>query len=596
MAVKLSRQTWLNFDIDHLLADGMSSAYVGPFARNNEALAAPEVILANLRQLYEKSLQAAEKGLEVYPLFVTINHPEGNFEVPSRYRIQRNLDGSPRPEFICFRDAVRQAELIRFATYAAELGFGRIAFDDDLRDAFCYCDQHLAECSALSDKSRDEVAVILNDILDHPEGEELRLAWYHYKSAGMKDFALRLTQAVQQVNPDCQFGIFNSAKRCLDFSGRHPVEWLQLFDTKQAPAFVRLAGECYFDDVLHLAQSTGWHAYFNQVFDRKTERMLEITSAAAIEYRSPGTVSFEAEAVVAATGVQNVHCCWPEGFDSSTWNDANDRVQDRLSRIVAELPSAPTSPLSLYIGHQLGAYTPADVAGRYGASCDPLSAYNITSLVGLPITVIPTIDNSPSAVLCCSYISRQMIQEIDAYVSRGGVAILDATAARCYAVYGGQTSLALDGPRSGHRYEIGPSGERETLIAHCGTEMTFLVSARQVAHEWVGYDLQDEPTGVTSAIVPRDAGRLILLGFDLSRSGPALIRPEWRRRLVELLSRAQVTLPVYWNGPVGVQCNWYETKAALINYNTNKVHGELVVAERREPVSAESRSVTLYDL
>ena len=105
-------QSRLDFDIGHLIDIGILRAYVTPFTTNNECLAEPETILSNLEQLARKTEVAAKKGLEVCPFFITINHPEGNYEVPSRYRMQRNLDGTRRPAFVCFRDKVRQEEMI----------------------------------------------------------------------------------------------------------------------------------------------------------------------------------------------------------------------------------------------------------------------------------------------------------------------------------------------------------------------------------------------------------------------------------------------------------------------------------------------------
>ena len=102
----------------------------------DQRYAPPEAIQRNLEKLVRKAQEAASRGIEVYPMLLTIHHPEGNFTLPNRYREQQNLDGSLREGFVCFRDATRQDELVESVRHAAELGFERIAFDDDLRDAF----------------------------------------------------------------------------------------------------------------------------------------------------------------------------------------------------------------------------------------------------------------------------------------------------------------------------------------------------------------------------------------------------------------------------------------------------------------------------
>lgn len=313
--ITYTAQARLHFDIDRLIEMGISRAYVTPFTTNNELLAEPGIILSNLETLAKKAELAAKKGLEVYPFFITINHPEGNFRIPGRYRNQRNVDGSQRHGFICFRDEIRQEEMIRFVTRAAQLGFSRLAFDDDLRDAFCYCDQHISGFEGFKGKTRGQISEILNSVITRPEDEQVRRNWYEYKFEGMRRFAVRVEKAVHDINPKCRIGLCNSAKRCHDFSGRDPLEWIKLFSTADAPSFVRLCGECYDDNIMHLVQSSGWHDYFNRVYPENFERKIEITSVPAIAYRCPGTVIFETKAVMAAADTKVVHWAWTEEFE-----------------------------------------------------------------------------------------------------------------------------------------------------------------------------------------------------------------------------------------------------------------------------------------
>lgn len=571
-------QTRMGFDMDRLLKMGIDRAYVWVLAKNNECLDAPEVILSRLEQIAQKAKAAADKGLEIYPFFNTINHPEGNYQLPPRYRRQRNLDGTERSAFICFRDSVRQEEMIRFAEAAARLGFKRMAFDDDLRDAFCYCDEHLNGFEPFRGKSRPEIAEILNGVLDHPEHEQLRLDWYRYKYEGMKDYARRLERAIHSVNPACRIGLCTSAKRCQDFSGRSPWPWAQFFHTDDAPIFLRLAGECYFDDLLSLAQSTGWHEYFNYLYPKHVERMLEICSAPSISYRCPGTVIFETETAMAATAAEIVHWACVPDFDVTGLSDLTGPAKKAVAKIRSQVSHLPVSPLALYVGHELGAYTPPNICATYGVTDDPISAYNITSLVGLPIVPMPTIPADQPAIMCCGYISRNMIKEMDRFVTEGGAAILDATAAKGYRVYGGQAAFAIEGPVSRHRYELDPDGQRDDTIAECLPDVVHLISGVQKdAACWQGYDLDGNMTGFTTAILPHGKGKLVVLGYNLSRTRSTLVRPQWQQRMLKMLDMAGVTFPVYWSGPAAVQCFYYGDKVALANYNTNQVTGKLVV-------------------
>ena len=276
MTVRFSAHTTYQFDIEESIAMGMDEVYATPFdSRTNERFADVQTILENLKRLREKADRAAERGLAVYPLFLTIMHPEGNFDVHPRFRRQRNLDGSERPGFVCFRDELRQDEMLKALAAAAELGFRRIAIDDDLRDAFCYCDEHLSSFEGFRGRTRGEIQAILDSPLTSAEHEDLRVGWYKSKSEKMLDFARKVETTIHSRNPKCRIGIYTSAKRCQDLSGRRMLEWFDLFHGDEAAAFTRLYGESYFDTGTGIAKSAGWHRYTHAVYPRDVEQRLD---------------------------------------------------------------------------------------------------------------------------------------------------------------------------------------------------------------------------------------------------------------------------------------------------------------------------------
>jgi len=572
-------QTRLHFDPDELLRMGISQAYVSPCEANNEYLAEQEVMFKNLERLKEKAEQASAKGLEVYPFLITINHPEGSFKVPDRYRKQKNLDGSTRPEFICFLDELRQSELLTLARKAVELGFERIAFDDDLRDAFCYCDTHLMGFPPFRGRSREEIGGILNGVLVNPEHEELRRYWYNYKRQGMECFAQRLEAAIHEINPKCRIGICTSAKRCQDFSGRKMWDWAKLFHSEEAPTFVRLCGECYDDSLMSLVQSTGWHQYTDRLYPSDIERKLEITAVQSIGYRSPGAVLFETRAIESMVGARAIHWAWTEDYPEMGLPDEMIKQRDQIERIKKQVPGKPSSVLSLYIGEQLGPYTPPNIVIPYGATHDPITAYNIISLVGIPIIPVAEIPEDQPAILSSAYISREMIEDIDHYIGAGGVAILDATAARCYRAYGGGVEFAMRGPSVLHKYEIDRDGQRMDMIVDAPTDSVFTIEGSQDSSICESFDIQGQPMGTTVAIFrTKQNGSLVVMGYDLSRMGARMVRTQWRRRLLSTLRAAGVEVPVSWNGSQAVQVVTYDgevNKVALINYNPNQVTGRI---------------------
>ena len=584
-------QSRLNFSIEQLVRMGVKRAYVSPFVTNNELLKAPEFILNSLEQLKLKAEKAQKKGLEVYPFFITINHPEGNFKVPARYRLQQNIDGSPRPEFICFKDEVRQKEIIGFATEAAKLGFGRIMFDDDLRDAFCYCDEHIYNFEGFKNKSRDEIERILNGILSNPEQEQLRIDWYKYKYSVMVDYALRLEKAVHKVNPHCRIGICTSAKRCQDFSGRNLSEWIKCFSTAQAPSFVRLCGECYDDSMWHICQSTGWSQYTDSCYPENIDRMLEVTSVPTITYRSPGAVLFETGLLIAATANSAIHWAWPEEFERTGLCDLVSDTKNYVANVSKVIKNKPKSPLCIYTAPNLGPYTPINISIPYGATHDPINAYNIISLLGLPVIMRPVISKKHPAVICSSYISREMIRNIDEHVSAGGVAILDAKAAQCYRTYGGKVLFDIRGPVNLNRYEVLPDGSRCEIIAHCPPDSIYYVNVDNSAYNCKAFDIDEKAASYTTVVLKSGKGTLVVLGYDLSRTKQVLLCSQWRDRLLALFDFVGIKMSAYWQGPIGVQCFYYGDKVTLANYNANGVAGELV--KERKVIKVKLQSLSL---
>ncbi|HBG28659.1 MAG: hypothetical protein A2Y10_11955 [Planctomycetes bacterium GWF2_41_51] len=569
-------QSRLRFDINRLTDMGVKRAYVTPFDTNNEVLSKPEIILSNLEKLAAKAELSLKKKLEVFPFFITINHPEGNYQLPNRYRMQKNIDGSPRPAFICFRDKTRQQEMIAFAKKAAGLGFNRLMFDDDLRDAFCYCDEHITGFAGFKGKSRSQIEHILSSILDNPEYENLRQKWYEYKYQGMINYARQIEQAVHSINPKCRIGICTSAKRCQDFSGRNPADWLKVFSTEDAPAFTRLCGECYDDDIRHICQSTGWSQYMNDCYPENTEKMLEVTSVPAVSYRSSGSVMFETDLVIAATAQKTIHWCWPEEFERTGLCDAVIESKNHVLKISEEIKTKPQSPLCIYIDSNLGSYTPINISVPYGATDDPINAYNIISLLGLPVIIRPAIPENQPAIICSSYISRKMIANIDEYIFNGGVTVLDSRAAECYRIYGGQVAFNISGSFSLNRYEILSDGSRCDIIADCPSDsISYIETNEDLKYKWRSFNVDGKEAGCTAAIFALGKGKLIIFGYNLSRTKQVLLCSQWRNRVLDILSFANIDFSVYWKGPVAVQCFYYDKKTILANYNASIVAGEI---------------------
>jgi hypothetical protein len=346
---------------------------------------------------------------------------------------------------------------------------------------------------------------------------------------------------------------------------------------------------------MRLAQSAGWHKYFDILYSHISERMLEVTSVPAVGYRMPGTVCLETKAGIAATTVKTIHWAWTEEFMRT---GLGDYISDNkwLQNVANQVTSGAISPFTIYIGSELGAYTPINISQkRYEVNHDPIIAFSVMSMVGLPVVPMPDLLKSSSVVLCSSYISRAMIQKIDDYVLCGGVVILDAIAAKSYHIYGGVVKFEINEPLTKHAYEISPKGQQETLISDCPPKSIYPL---KVSSEncWLGYDIENNLTGSTVSILSLGKGKIVILGYDLSVAGDVLLCADWRNKMLSILEMLNIELPVYWNGPPAVQCFFYGDKAAFLNYNTNEVEGEVVVNGVHKKIYIEAMGIKFQNV
>lgn len=572
MTVRFSAHTTYQFDIEESIAMGMDEVYATPFdSRTNERFADVQTILENLKRLREKADRAAERGLAVYPLFLTIMHPEGNFDVHPRFRRQRNLDGSERPGFVCFRDELRQDEMLQALAAAAELGFRRIAIDDDLRDAFCYCDEHLSSFEGFRGRTRGEIQAILDSPLTSAEHEDLRVGWYKSKSEKMLDFARKVETTIHSRNPKCRIGIYTSAKRCQDLSGRRMLEWFDLFHGDEAAAFTRLYGESYFDTGTGIAKSSGWHRYTHAVYPRDVEQRLEMTTVPAFEFRSPGNLLFECQLALLGCGVPLVHWALAVDFDISGLDRHLPGFKKTAEGLLesAPVPGQFTYDLAVYVGQGLGPYMPVSES----LVRDPMEFYANLSLVGLPLACTDRIRENMRAVFVSGPVSREDVQNLDEYVKDGGVACLDALSARGYSLYGGEIEIAVQGPVTGHATERGPESSEDIAIGDLAPECVYLLETSRASQMWTGHRSDGSVTGKTCVVVRHGQGHFIFLGYDMGLASRALTRPAWRERVLAMLEYAGVTVPCYWSGDIGVQVNRTGTGHALANHNTSEACG-----------------------
>ena len=135
------------------------------------------------------------------------------------------------------------------------------------------------------------------------------------------------------------------------------------------------------------------------------------------------------------------------------------------------------------------------------------------------------------------------------------------------------------------------------MISECLPDSIYTIQSKTDRQCWTGYEISDNIIGSTTAIIACGKGKLIVLGYDLSRTNTVLLRKQWRDRMLEMLKTAGVDFPVYFSGSAAVQCLYCGDKAVLVNYNSNSVSGKLIIdGKERKDVNIEPFELKIVKL
>jgi hypothetical protein len=126
---------------------------------------------------------------------------------------------------------------------------------------------------------------------------------------------------------------------------------------------------------------------------------------------------------------------------------------------------------------------------------------------------------------------------------------------------------------------------KDEIIADCPCDSIYYIESNSGKHLWSAYNVQEKFAGYTTAKVSVCKGCLVILGYDFSSTKDILVCSQWREKFVELLKELNVELPYYGSGSIAVQCIGYSDKVFIMNYNSNKVTGDVNVANRQITVS-----------
>ena len=587
MPLNFSCCSRIDIEAEKLKDVGITQIYASPFQVNSEGFQDVETFkgkVALLKETTNDIHQSWRDAVVAIDMF-TIGHPEGCFEVPSRLRRQRDLAGRVRPGFVCFLDEQRQAELLEMYRIIGEEGFDRVLIDDDFRDALCFCDHHLSMFQSFSNITIDRKALaelLTNKHLSTAD-IEVKRSWLDFRKQGLFAFAREIEKTLHGINSKLRIGICISAKRLNDLSGRGLWEWVRLFDTPEAPVFVRLAGEHYDERTLGFSRSVGWHQYSRELLPDEVEMMAEITYTHTISFKSPADIRLEILTHL-ASGL-NILLVWMEYFHyNNGWKmlaaeqDHFESVKEVSSRVNNSTGIAIYSPENYAEHIPFDEMSPGEPISNRMSRAEPIGAYQGLGLMGFAVKLVSRIHNSEKVTILASYLPYTLKTQIDSYLDAGGILVVDAIAAR---------SLKTTDCQGLIKYKIG------NQISELRMEKTIFNG--QVVDELAGfpptsvyrleidkdnrdpiesvselYDVHGRRVGVGALLYPVRNGWIIVLAYDLSDVGYLFSSKSYREFITHIFEKIGYKPEVQLSKDLFVQpllFTYPSKRIILINYN-----------------------------
>ena len=422
-----SAQGRIQFDPEQHLRAGIRNFFITQFSTVSEALLPIEWQKQQLLKLKKKydSLKKNNPDILTGVMTYTLSHPEGQCRVPAFYRVQQDIEGHERPGFVCFLDQKRQQDLLEQYRTIAELGFDAVLIDDDFRDCFCFCELHLEEFSDYLGRhiSLEELREQLDIENASEEVISLRREWIDFKDHNLSEFGKKIEQTVHAIAPSCRIGICVSAKRCNDLCGREISSWIKLFDTNEAPVFVRLAGECYDSDSLKMTQTAAWHNYFRNLIPNNVEKVTEITYVHALWPVFKSNFKQQIEMHLAA-GLPNQLLAWTEDFHvNDMWSmlENNRECFEKIKSVSSSVDG----------NEGIAIFCPENRAHRSTFSTiedeEQIHTYSALAHLGFPVKLAPHLDPNNAVMVVTSPVHDQDIGVIQEYLGQSRTIVFDGS-------------------------------------------------------------------------------------------------------------------------------------------------------------------------
>lgn len=428
--LRFSAQTRLHFDPELHLSAGIKDFYVTPFTSICEGLMPVAHIKERLCDLKQKCEEVKKLYSDILcgAFMYVVNQAEGQCSIPKQYRKECDIDGNISEGYVCFLDEQRQQDLLEQYHTIAELGFDALLIDDDFRDALCYCDEHIKAFAEETGENltREKFKSIVSSESDADEVVDFRRRWLEFKRRKLEDFGRRLEKTVHDAAPGCRIGICISAKRLNDLSGRAILPWLEVFDTKQAPVFVRLCGEYYTTDTLEIIQSAAWHQYYRELVPDTVKKITEISYCHPVYPQFKGQVRQQIEMMM-ASGLTNQLLAWPTDFTVNNLWAMLESEAPRFEQLQAVSSDVRESAgIAVYCPENRGCLN--SLSGIENRDYDEVKAYAALARLGFPVRLVQHIDPENPVTLITSYVTEEDADAIVSSLTEGRTVIVDGYA------------------------------------------------------------------------------------------------------------------------------------------------------------------------
>ncbi len=185
----------------------------------------------------------------------TLSHESGEIRLVQNFDLIKDSNGDVKSGVFCPASEKFLRHFEKVVTLIGKLNPDIIMFDDDFRLNFrgslytaCCCDDHLRLFAEKFGKfiPREEIA----SLIFSRENQEIRKIWMDVQSESMLNFARRMRNALDKVNPEIRMG-FCTTPDTWDYSGSDVMELSRAFAGNTKP-FLRTFGAPYHNNNLRI--------------------------------------------------------------------------------------------------------------------------------------------------------------------------------------------------------------------------------------------------------------------------------------------------------------------------------------------------------